>query len=96
MADNTTPKQRGGFAPGQSGNPAGRPKGARNKATLAVEALLVGEAEARRCTLLSRSRARMGLCRKMRHGPPCASWRWPPVVGAAAPGNTWQHTKGRK
>jgi Family of unknown function (DUF5681) len=45
MADNTTPKQRGGFAPGQSGNPAGRPKGARSKATLAVEALLAGEAQ---------------------------------------------------
>jgi hypothetical protein len=34
-----------GFAPGESGNPAGRPKGARNVATLAVEALLEGEAE---------------------------------------------------
>ena len=34
------------FQPGQSGNPKGRPRGARNKATLAVEALLDGEAEA--------------------------------------------------
>jgi hypothetical protein len=34
------------FQPGQSGNPSGRPKGARNKATLAVEALLENEAEA--------------------------------------------------
>jgi hypothetical protein len=34
------------FEPGQSGNPRGRPRGARNKATLAVEALLEGEAEA--------------------------------------------------
>jgi len=34
------------FKPGQSGNPAGRPKGVRNKTTLAVEALLDGEAEA--------------------------------------------------
>jgi hypothetical protein len=33
------------FEPGQSGNPAGRPKGSRNKATLAVEVLLDGEAE---------------------------------------------------
>ena len=34
------------FEKGQSGNPAGRPKGVRNKTTLAVEALLDGEAEA--------------------------------------------------
>jgi Family of unknown function (DUF5681) len=46
MTENTTPKQRGGFKPGHSGNPAGKPKGARNKMTLAIEALLDGEAEA--------------------------------------------------
>ena len=34
------------FEPGQSGNPSGRPKGSRNKATIAVEALLEHEAEA--------------------------------------------------
>jgi hypothetical protein len=34
------------FEPGQSGNPAGRPKGARHKVTRAVEALLDGQAEA--------------------------------------------------
>jgi Family of unknown function (DUF5681) len=44
--DNTAQKQRGGFKPRQSGNPAGRPKGARNKTTLSLEALLDGEAEA--------------------------------------------------
>ena len=33
------------WRPGQSGNPNGRPKGARNMATRAVEALLDGEAE---------------------------------------------------
>ena len=36
----------GTFKPGQSGNPSGRPKGARNRATLALEAILEGEAEA--------------------------------------------------
>jgi Family of unknown function (DUF5681) len=42
-----TPKPRGRpFERGRSGNPAGRPKGARNKATLAIEELLDGEAEA--------------------------------------------------
>ena len=34
------------FKPGQSGNPKGRPPGARNKATMAAAALLDGEAEA--------------------------------------------------
>ena len=34
------------FKTGQSGNPGGRPKGSLNKATLASQALLDGEAEA--------------------------------------------------
>ena len=44
---NTANKQRGRpFKKGRSGNPSGKPKGARNKATMAVEALLDGQAEA--------------------------------------------------
>lgn len=49
MAEGTASKQRGPgrpFQPGQSGNPGGRPVGSRNATTLAVEALLDGEAEA--------------------------------------------------
>ena len=47
MAAITTGKQRGKpFKPGQSGNPAGRPGGTRNKATLAALELLEGEASA--------------------------------------------------
>ena len=34
------------FQPGQSGNPAGRPRGSRNKKTIALEALVDGESEA--------------------------------------------------
>lgn len=34
------------FAPGQSGNPSGRPKGSRNRSTKALEAIFEGEAEA--------------------------------------------------
>ncbi len=44
--ENAEPKQDGRFKPGQSGNPAGRPKGLRNRATRAAEALLDNEAEA--------------------------------------------------
>ena len=45
MAENTARKQRGRpFEQGQSGNSAGKPKGARHRTTLAVERLLEGEA----------------------------------------------------
>lgn len=44
MPEKTAKQQHKGFKKGQSGNPSGRPKGARNKTTLAVEALLDGDA----------------------------------------------------
>ena len=44
-AGNQHPRGRP-FMKGQSGNPAGKPKGARHRATLAAEVLLDGEAEA--------------------------------------------------
>lgn len=46
MTPENTDSIQGKFKKGQSGNPAGKPKGSRNKATLAVQALLDGEAEA--------------------------------------------------
>jgi Family of unknown function (DUF5681) len=47
VSETTQPKQPGKpFTPGCSGNPAGRPKGARNRSTLALETLLDGQAEA--------------------------------------------------
>ena len=47
VAENTAGKQRGRpFGAGTSGNPAGRPKGSRNRTTIAVEEILDGEAEA--------------------------------------------------
>src|SRR5262245_14944674 len=46
-AENTAPIQRGRpFERGKSGNPKGRPKGARNRVTVLAEALLDDEAEA--------------------------------------------------
>ena len=45
--DNTNEKQRGKpFKKGTSGNPNGRPRGSRNATTLALEALLDGQANA--------------------------------------------------
>ena len=44
--DNTGKEQAGHFAKGQSGNPAGRPRGSRNATTLALESLLDGQADA--------------------------------------------------
>ena len=46
MTEITAGKQRGKpFKPGQSGNPAGKPKGAKNKATVLAQSLFEGEAE---------------------------------------------------
>ena len=48
MTSENTEKKQGNdtrFQPGVSGNPTGKPKGARNKTTLAVETLFDGEAE---------------------------------------------------
>jgi Family of unknown function (DUF5681) len=46
MPVNAGRKQDTRFKPGESGNPAGKPKGARNRVTLAIDELLDGEAEA--------------------------------------------------
>ncbi len=45
MKPDNTDTIQGKFKKGQSGNPAGKPIGARHKTTLAVQALLDGEAE---------------------------------------------------
>ena len=56
MAENSTRKQRGRpFQKGVSGNPRGKPPGTLNRTTLAVQALLDGEAEelTRKCVELA-------------------------------------------
>ena len=45
------------FQPGQSGNPAGRPRGARNQTTMIVEELLAGNAEAITRKLIDQAQA---------------------------------------
>lgn len=45
MTEKTGKKHPAAFPKGKSGNPKGRPRGALNKTTLAVQALLDGEAE---------------------------------------------------
>ena len=46
MPENSDQKQKKHlFQPGQSGNPAGKPRGARNHATRAVQALIDGKAK---------------------------------------------------
>ncbi len=47
-AERKQPKRGAGrqFAPGQTGNPAGRPAGSRNKATIALDTLLENQAQA--------------------------------------------------
>ena len=55
-SENSRQKQGGKRWPkGTSGNPAGKPKGTRHRATMAVQALLEGEAEAltRKCIELA-------------------------------------------
>jgi hypothetical protein len=59
MTANSAKKQRGKgrpFMKGVSGNPAGKPPGARNRTTLAVQELLDGEAEklTRKCVVSRR------------------------------------------
>lgn len=45
MPENSGPKQAGRFVPGRSGNPAGKPKGSRNRVLLALDQ--IGEDAAR-------------------------------------------------
>lgn len=59
----TDPKHPHRWRKGQSGNPAGRPKGARNHATRLAEQLLDGEAEElmRRCIELAKQGDKVAL-----------------------------------
>jgi hypothetical protein len=94
MSENISPKPpvrvRGRpFERGRSGNPGGRRRGSRNKATLAAAALLAGESEAltRKAVemALAGDPAAMRLCME-RVLPPCreltVKFSLPPIEGA--------------
>jgi hypothetical protein len=85
----TGEQQAGRFRKGQSGNPAGRPRGSRHSATLAAEALLEGEAEklTRKCIELALSGDTVALKLALeRIYPPrkdrCVSFALPPITSA--------------
>jgi hypothetical protein len=91
-AENTAPKQRGRpFERGKSGNPNGRPKGARNNATVLAEALLDGEANAITRKLIDKAiegdTTALRLCLERllppRRGRPVA-FELPPTIETAA------------
>ena len=77
------------FAPGQSGNPKGRPRGSRNKTSAMVEGLMSGEAEAlaRKCIekALEGDATALRLCLERiapkRRDPPIA-FKLPPIENA--------------
>jgi hypothetical protein len=78
------------FQKGQSGNPSGRPPGARNKATIIAEMLLQGEAEELTRLAIERAKAGDMLALRMcldRAAPPCKhrtiAFDLPPLESAA-------------
>jgi uncharacterized protein DUF5681 len=78
------------FQKGQSGNPLGRPPGARNKATIIAEMLLQGEAEELTRLAIERAKAGDMLALRMcldRAAPPCKhrtiAFELPPLASAA-------------
>jgi hypothetical protein len=69
--------EEGRFKPGRSGNPAGKPKGARNKAVQALERLGEAEAEAIVTALIEKAKGGDAMAAK-----PILDRVWPPRRGA--------------
>lgn len=80
MPENTEPKSDTKFKPGQSGNPAGKPRGIKHKATQAVLALLEGELEA-----LTRKAVECALAGDMTALKLCLDRLAPPLKPSALP-----------
>lgn len=75
---NRTPEGR--FVPGQSGNPAGRPRGSRNRSTLELEALLDARVEELSTMLVNLSRVGNATALRM-----CCDRLAPPRKGRPVP-----------
>lgn len=81
MAENSARKQRGKpFKPGQSGNPAGKPPGAKNRATALAQSLFDGEAEAITRKVIELAKAGDMMALKV-----CLDRLCPPMKAQAAP-----------
>ena len=81
MAENAARKQRGKpFKPGQSGNPAGKPTGTKNRATVMAQALFDGEAET-----LTRKIIELAMGGDMQALRVCVDRLCPPMKAQAAP-----------
>jgi hypothetical protein len=79
----TVRKQRGRpFEPGQSGNPSGRPRGARGRATQAVEALMSRDVDVKAITKV--------VLREARAGQPWACVAWLKLIAPAPRGRLVQ------
>jgi hypothetical protein len=90
VSEKTGKKQTSRFQKGRSGNPAGRPAGSRNKTTLAMEALLDGEADAIMRKAIEKAKDGDGIALRMcleRIVPPRkdrpVSFNLPPIKTAA-------------
>jgi hypothetical protein len=85
-ATTETRSAAGRFAPGHSGNPAGRPKGARNRATLAAEALLAENVEGLMGKLIEDGLAGDGPTLRFLIGRLCPAATGRPIALDLAPG----------
>ncbi|MGW8158414.1 MAG: DUF5681 domain-containing protein [Desulfoprunum sp.] len=80
MTENSGQVQAGRFRPGQSGNPAGKPKGAKNRATILAQALFDNEAEVLVRTIIELAKAGDMQALKV-----CIDRLCPPIKAQSAP-----------
>ena len=72
--------KKGRFGKGTSGNPAGRPQGSRNRATIAVDALLDGHAEKLTATCITAALAGDSVAMRLCLERICPPRRYKPIA----------------